>query len=175
MIYIRLETSSYQKYLAALTRMYNAFSVESEKLCRYGAIDYKNLVSQAIATNSFPTRVPRHTKKYAEWKRLKGKTSRIGILDYDLLHAITAFKTADGWFGGVPPGVMDDGGKNWNLRGRPVEIVKYGMWLEEGNRLGQPDRQRPRPIFMPLAKRYIKLGFMVRVYTLIRKLETMWR
>jgi hypothetical protein len=173
-IYVTLNQQSFRRYMSALIRLANSYPIESDKLCRYGAIDYKNLVTQAIASNNFPRRVPRHTKAYAQWKNDKGKPSRIGILDFDLLHNITVFQDQGGWFGGVQPGVMDSGGKNWNLKGRAVEIVKYGMWLEEGNRVGQPDNQRPRPIFMPIARKYIKEGFPNRMNVTIRRLEAAW-
>jgi hypothetical protein len=143
-------------------------------MCRYGAIEYKTEVMQAIAMQNFVTRIPRLKKNYLEWKVAHGFPRDIGILKNDLLNNIKVFQMPGGWFGGVDPNSRDAGGKNWSLRGPSNLVVKYATWLEEGNRLGEPDRQRPRPIFMPIARRYARVGYPKLIDKFAKRIQSRW-
>jgi hypothetical protein len=174
-LYINFKTHDFMRYIGALSRIETTLPKTADDMCRYGAIDYKTEVTVVIATQNFVTRVPKLKKKYLEWKVEHGFPQRIGILKYDLLNNIKAIKVQDGWFGGVDPNARDSGGKNWSLRGPSNLVAKYAVWLEEGNRLGKPDQQRPRRIFMPIAKRYAKTGYIKRVEQARDRMARQWR
>lgn len=174
MIYIAFKPQDLRKYLGALRRLETSLPQIADNMCRYGAIEYKTEVLSAIATQNFVTRIPRLKKNYLQWKIAHGFPRDIGILKHDLLNNIKAFQVPGGWFGGVDPNARDLGGKNWSLRGPSNLVVKYARWLEEGNRLEEPDRQRRRPIFMPIARRYAKDGYPKQIEKAARRLASRW-
>ena len=173
-LYISFKGQDFRRYVTALSRLETSVPVIADNMCRYGAIEYKTLVTGAIAMQNFVTRIPKLKKSYLSWKVLHGYTQRIGILDNDLLNNIIAYQVPGGWFGGVDPNARDAGGKNWSLRGPSNYIVKYATWLEEGNRLGEPDQQRPRPIFMPIAKRYAKTEYPKQLAKAGQRIGSRW-
>ena len=173
-LYISFKGVDFSRYVTALNRLQADVPKIADNMCRYGAIEYKTLVTGAIAMQNFVTRVPKLKKSYMEWKILHGLTPRIGILDHDLLNNIIAYQVPGGWFGGVDPNASDSGGKNWGRKGQSNPIVKYATWLEEGNRMGEPDVQRPRPIFMPIAKRYAKTEYPKQLLKAGQRIGSRW-
>lgn len=172
-IFASFKPADFVKYTSALQRLLSVPKI-ADSMCQYGAIEYKTEVMQAIATGNYTTRLPRLSKKYLEWKVSHGFPRDIGRLKGDLLGAIGVFPIMGGWFGGVDPYKFDSGDKNWSLRGPSKQIAKYGMWLEEGNRVGRSDWQRPRRIFVPIAKRYEKTGYPKLIDKTIRRVEQLW-
>jgi hypothetical protein len=143
-------------------------------MCRYGAIEYKTLVTGAIAMQNFVTRIPRLSKVYLQWKVEHGFPQQKGILEHDLLNNIIAYKVPGGWFGGVDPNAKDLGNKNWGLKGHSNPVVKYACWLEEGNREGRPHTQPPRRIFIPIAKRYAKTEYPKQIDKAGQRIGARW-
>jgi hypothetical protein len=174
MLYISFKPQSFIRYVTALDRLRANLPSISDNMCRYGAIEYKTMVLQSIAMQRFISYVPSLKKKYLEWKIAHGFPNSIGILKHDLLNNIKAMPVPGGWFGGVDPNARDAGDKNWALRGPSNLVVRYALWLEEGNRLGRPDRQKPRRIFMPLAKQYAKTGYPKQLDKAARRIEVQW-
>jgi hypothetical protein len=173
-LYVSFKASDFNRYVAALGRMTTDVPLIADSMCRYGAIEYKTEVIRAIITGNFATRVPRLTEKYLEWKKAHSFPSGIGRLKDDLISSIGTYEIATGWFSGVDPIGFDTGGKNWGLSGPSKLISKYAVWLEEGNREGEPDRQKPRRIFMPIARRYAKTGYPKQFDKAARRLEQKW-
>lgn len=173
-LYLSFKTGDFMRYVSALNRLQTSVPIIADNMCRYGAIEYKTQVLQAIAMQNFVTRMPGLKKKYLEWKIAHGFPRGIGMLKHDLLNNIKAFQVIGGWFGGVDPNARDMGDKNWSLRGPSNLVVKYAIWLEEGNRLGQPHRQVPRRIFMPLAKRYADVGYPKQIEKASRRINSQW-
>lgn len=173
-LYISFNGGDYNRFMSAIDRLRTSTPVIADNMCRYGAIGYKTEVTQAIATQNFVTRIPKLKKKYLEWKIEHGFPRQIGILEYDLLNNIIAYQVPGGWFGGVDPNARDRGGKNWTLRGPSNLVVRYATWLEEGNRDGRPDQQRPRRIFMPIAKRYAKTEYPKELAKAAQRIESRW-
>lgn len=174
-LYISIKPQDYSRFMGALSRLRTQTPIIADHMCRYGAFEYKTEVLQAIAMQNFVTRIPRLKKKYLEWKIEHGYPRGIGILEHDLLNNITVFPMQGGWFGGVNPNARDAGNKNWSLTGPSNLVVRYATWLEEGNRDGRPDRQRPRPIFMPIAKRYVRDRYPLQVEKAARRIDSTWR
>lgn len=174
-LYISFKGSDLSRYAAALIRLESDVPKIADNMCRYGAIEYKTQVIGAIATQNFVTRVPKLRKKYLDWKVSHGFGTQIGVLGHDLLANIVAMPwVGGGWFGGVDPNARDTGNKNWGLRGPSNLIAKYACWLEEGNRDGRPDRQVRRPIFMPIAKRYVKTEYPKQIDKASQRIESRW-
>ena len=174
-LYISFKGVDFSRYVTALNRLQSDVPKIADNMCRYGAIEYKTQVIQAIATGSFVVRVPKLKKQYLDWKVSQGLGTRIGVLFHDLLANIVAFEVpGGGWFGGVDPDARDVGNKNWGLRGPSNLIAKYAVWLEEGNRDGRPDRQVRRPIFMPIAKRYAKTEYPKQLLKAGQRIGSRW-
>jgi len=173
-LYISFKGSDLSRYAAALNRLQSDVPKIADNMCRYGAIEYKTQVIGAIAMQNFVTQIPRLKKTYLDWKVAHGFGTQIGVLGHDLMNNIIAYKVLGGWFGGVDPIARDAGGKNWSLKGPSNYIVKYATWLEEGNRMGRPDMQRPRRIFMPIAKRYAKTDYPKQIDKASQRVGTRW-
>ncbi len=172
--YARFKVQEYRRILSALNRLKRSAPAIADRMCRLGAIEYKNLVIRAISTNNFVGTVPDLKESYKSWKAKHGFPTKIGILKHDLLNNIQAFKVPKGWFGGVEPSTSDSGGKNWRLQGPSKLIVKYAIWLEEGNRRGRRDYQAPRPIFMPIANQYAQNEYMKHLDDARGRLLRLW-
>jgi hypothetical protein len=173
-LYVSFKSQDLRRYVSALNRLATDTPKIADGMCRYGAIEYKTQVTEAIAMQNFVTRIPRLKKTYLDWKVAHGYTRQIGILEHDLLNNIIAYKVPGGWFGGVDPNARDAGGKNWSLRGQSNSVIKYATWLEEGNRMGEPDQQRPRRIFMPIARRYAKTDYPKQIDKAGQRIGSRW-
>lgn len=183
-VYISFKPHDFNRYVAALTRLETSVPTIADNMCRYGAIEYKTEVLMAFSTQNFVTRIPRLTKQYMKWKIEHGFSQQIGKLQGDLLDSLSVFRwwgasssvgsVMKGWFGGVDVTKFDGGGKNWGLKGAPTQVAKYAIWLEEGNRAGRPDRQRPRPVFIPIGKRYAKSGYVKQRQKALDRIGQRW-
>jgi len=174
-LYVSFKSQDLRRYVSALNRLATDTPKIADNMCRYGAIEYKTQVTEAIAMQNFVTRLPKLKKKYLEWKIEHGFPRQIGVLQHDLLNNIVAMPwVGGGWFGGVDPNARDLGNKNWGLRGGSNLVVKYATWLEEGNRDGQPDQQRPRRIFMPIARRYAKTDYPKQIDKAGQRIGSRW-
>lgn len=89
---------------------------------------------------------------YKEWKEKQGL---IGMgfwrLYGDLVLNIQSIKMNEGWFGGIPSGIKDRGGKNIGNKGPAKSIAMYASILEYGgtfgSRLGRGGDHPARPVF----------------------------
>jgi hypothetical protein len=175
-IYYYFDPNDFKRWTSAVLRIMRFVKSQENDLPRYGAIDYKNMVSRVISTQDFGRRLPALSKSYADWKKSHGFPLRIGILKFDLLSNIITRKEKDGWYSGVHPEARDSGGKNWSLRGPSKRIVQSAIWLEEGRgRTPTSGPQPARPIFIPTAKRYKKEGWLKRHEVARRRLMSKWR
>lgn len=94
---------------------------------------------------------------YAEWKRNQGKLQGFWSLAGDLFENVVSSKTEGGFFGGVPSGAVDRGGKSWFSKGggRAKSIAMYGTVMEEGLRNTNNSGDHPaRPLFRPVLVKF---------------------
>lgn len=115
-----------------------------------------NLVRQTFANTYAP-----YNQKYAEWKQEHGgRIQGFWQLQGDLLLSIKGgFKVADGYFGGIPFGSMDKGGKNWSGKGPAKSIVMYAKVMEYGSpNINGSGRHSKRPLFEPTFRKFVFSG-----------------
>ena len=90
-----------------------------------------------------------------------------GVLQRNL----TAFKTREGWFGGIPGDVV---APTWSWfgtePGAAMRVADYGYWVEYG-RNGQAER----PLFRPTLEEFIEEGWPKLADMTISKIMEAWR
>lgn len=184
MIYVTFKSVDYERFKRAIARVRRTVYAQADVVTRYMAIDYKNKVAQAIASNNFPFAVPGLSADYLAWKASHGFPTRIGTLKGDLLGSLTVLRGGQftaanekGWFGGVHPNAIGSSGKNWSLDGPAKLVIEYGTYLEKGTR-GTPRRQAqpPRPIFKRMREYYIASGQMLQQgQKALRRVRSQWK
>lgn len=184
MITIKFKEQDMARYLAALEKVRAAVThFGMDEMQRRCAIDYYQLVIKNILSKTRPQ--PAYVPRYRTWKyeygwgypspwRLRG----------DLVASLTAFKNAggNGWYGGVPHGAMDSGGKSWfgkgskGAKGFSRSIGKYGWVMEYGGDYSASGggNHPPRPVFGPSAEEYAVAGWDKRGIEALNELKKGW-
>ncbi len=139
------------KDVEKLTRYY----IEAPgQLPRQLSIGYVEAVRAGIIKN--PRTYAPYSKKYEEWKTTYGKYSGFWRLMGDLFVSIKSFKFANGWYGGIKYGTIDQGGKSWDRKGKPKPIVMYAKVMEYGMRNIRGLGKHPaRPLFVPVFRDFV--------------------
>lgn len=171
------------RYLAALEKVrasVNHFGMdEMQRRC---AIDYYQLVVKNIMSKG--TARPAYSPRYRNWKYEYGWQGYPSPwrLRGDLVASLAAFKNAggNGWYGGVPHGATDSGGKSWFGKGSkgPMgpskSIGMYGWVMEYGGSWPKAGTHPPRPIFGPSAEEYTVAGWDKRGLEALDELKKGW-
>ena len=171
------------RYLAALEKVrasVNHFGMnEMQRRC---AIDYYQLVVKNILSKG--TARPAYSPRYRNWKYEYGWQGYPSPwrLRGDLVASLAAFKNAggNGWYGGVPHGATDSGGKSWFGKGSkgPMgpskSIGMYGWVMEYGGSWPKAGTHPPRPIFGPSAEEYTVAGWDKRGLEALDELKKGW-
>ena len=171
------------RYLAALEKVrasVNHFGMdEMQRRC---AIDYYQLVVKNIMSKG--TARPAYSPRYRNWKYEYGWQGYPSPwrLRGDLVASLAAFKNAggNGWYGGVPHGATDSGGKSWFGKGSkgPMgpskSIGMYGWVMEYGGSWPKAGTHPPRPIFGPSAEEYTVAGWDKRGLEALDELQKGW-
>jgi len=142
---------------------------------------YANRVIDNIHQQRFSARWPGYSFLYGMWKRtyFPGTAAYKWMLKGDLLDNIMYIREGGGWFGGIPAGIYDTGGKSWFGRGdvgRPKEIAMYARVLEYGgdySALGGGFHY-PRPLFRPTFEQFLKTDVPRFVDTMMKDIERQW-
>lgn len=173
---VDINRSDLFRIVQALHRIDAIVTIQKNQLPYECSIDYKNLVIQNILTQKFATTYRPYSPRYAKWKtqQMLGG-SHFWRLYGDLLKSISAFRTSDGWMGGIPAGAMDSGGKSWfstrgSLKGAAKSIAMYAKVMEHGL-----NRHPARPVFGPTAQEYRQSGYKVRASRSLGKIRFGWR
>lgn len=171
------------RYLAALEKVrasVNHFGMdEMQRRC---AIDYYQLVVKNIMSKG--TARPAYSPRYRNWKYEYGWQGYPSPwrLRGDLVASLAAFKNAggNGWYGGVPHGATDSGGKSWFGKGSkgPMgpskSIGMYGWVMEYGGSWPKAGTHPPRPVFGPSAEEYTVAGWDKRGLEALDELKKGW-
>lgn len=171
------------RYLAALEKVrasVNHFGMdEMQRRC---AIDYYQLVVKNIMSKG--TARPAYSPRYRNWKYEYGWQGYPSPwrLRGDLVASLAAFKNAggNGWYGGVPHGATDSGGKSWFGKGSkgPMgpskSIGMYGWVMEYGGSWPKAGTHPPRPVFGPSAEEYTVAGWDKRGLEALDELQKGW-
>jgi hypothetical protein len=145
--------------------------IESNDFPMRSAIDYFTRVSSNIATQKFAGDWAPLNQRYKEWKLFAFGESRTWIMRGILQKSLTAFKVAEGWFGGVPEGVMAPGTSWFGTEpGSPISVAQYGSWLEYGR-----NKQPERPLFRPTLQEFIREGWHDQIDISMTKMLWAWR
>ena len=167
MIYVKFKERDLRRWLRALNKVRSRVKLWGcDEMQRRCAVDYYQLVVENIMRRKHP--IPPYSEEYRKWKR---KYGRMGYpspwrLFGDLIRSLSAFRYANGWMGGVPPGLKDTGGKlgAGGILSGPTEIVKYGS-IEEAR----------RPLFEPTMKQYAASGWRLRGKETLQVIRKAWR
>ena len=172
MIRVIWEPNSYRRYLTALHRIIRKVIIEQNDFPMRSAIDYFTRVSANIASQKFAGDWTPLNQRYREWKIFafgadRGRWIMSGILQKSL----TAFKVQDGWFGGIPEGVMAPR-MSWfgDTPGTPISVAQYGYWAEYGR-----NKQPARPLFFPTLSEFLAEGWPKLATFTIGKMMGAWR
>jgi hypothetical protein len=160
MIELEINKADKDRWMWALRKIqsYAKRWIEDEMQFRC-ATDYYQEVMRKISTQSFDSIFSPYNDRYANWKaRYVGETG-FYLLAGDLVNSLGAWRTNEGFMGGVRPGAMDTGGKSWLApygalnEGPSKEIAFYGSIVEFGG-----SKHKPRPVFKPTMVQYSKTG-----------------
>lgn len=173
-IQVRFVSYQYNRWMRAVEKIKKNALSEKENLPRRMSIDYCNLVRKNLLAGKYASTYARYNERYQEWK-YKIFRSQGGFWELRglLLISLKSYKSGNGWFGGIPAGIMDTGNVSWfgkGDRGRPVPIAQYGIWMEYGRR-GQPSR----PLFRPTLIEYSDTQAIERLDESRIKLRESWR
>jgi len=128
------------------------------ELPRQLSIKYAEEVRISLTRQEFVGKYKAYNAKYAEWKAEHGKGGGFWQLMGDLLMSIRGgFRVADGFYGGIPFGSRDSGGKNWTGSGPSKSIVMYTNVMEEGipKSIRGSGVHSKRPLFEPSFRKFV--------------------
>jgi len=157
MIQVRFVSYQYNRWMRAVDRLKVLAESERVNLPRKMSIDYIDQIRKNIYADKYRAAYPKYSERYSVWKYLVFK-SRGGFwfLRGELVTSLKSMQVKQGWFGGIPAGVLDSGNVSWfgkGDKGRRIPIAQYAYWLEYG-RAGQPSR----PLFRPTLIEYYEGG-----------------
>jgi len=114
---------------------------------------------------------PAYTRRYAQFKKDEKLDNGPWRLHDNLVESLEAFKTEDGWMGGIPDGppvnrISMFGGK----KPHSITIAKYARTLECGSGV-----QKERPVFKPTTDEFENSGFPEEVNKSAAMLRNAWR
>lgn len=176
MITVRFVSYQYNRWIRAIDKLRVAALSERDNLPRLMSIDYIDAIRKNIYTGKFNGTYRPYNPRYSDWKYGTYSKVAIGsfwILSGDLVASLKSQKMGRAWFGGIPAGVYDTGGKSWLGRGDRGErklIAQYANWMEYGRR-GQPSR----PLFRPTLGEYVSGKALTRLGEARSKLLGGWR
>jgi len=179
MITVQVKESDLKRYLNALEKLRGKVQTFGmDEMQRRCAVDYYQLVVKNIMSKMSAR--PAYSPRYRTWKYEYGWMGypAPGRLRGDLIKNMAAFKDAkNGWWGGIPRGTMDSGGKSWfgkgskGPKGGPRSISLYGWVYEKGRKDG---KQPPRPVFEPSANEYVREGWQKRGQEALDEIKKAW-
>jgi hypothetical protein len=165
MIGVIFIAADFRKVMTALAKTKAAVKFRAKNISYQMAIDYLELIRINIINQRYSGFYSQYNVRYEEWKQKITSDSRFWILKGDLLQSLTIWKENSFWRSGIPPGILDSGGKSWTgtgEKGNPAYIGAYARILEYG---GVFDNQvhPPRPLFRPSLTQYEGTGAPKRV------------
>ena len=162
-ITIKLNKVELRRWYRAVNLLEKQALTELDENPKRNAIGYSNLVTRNITMQKGMSGYAPYSERYEQWKERYGRGGGYWSLFGDLVRSITHFRVADSrmgvraWMGGIPPNMVDSGGKSWFGRGDigpPKKIAMYGYVMEKGGRWPKAGSHPPRPIFAPTAEEY---------------------
>lgn len=174
MITVRFVSYQYNRWMRAIDKLRSIALSERDNLPRLMSIDYIDAIRKNIYTGKFNGTYRSYNPRYSDWKYgTYGSIGSFWFLAGDLVTSLKSQKMGTSWFGGIPAGVYDTGGKSWlgsGDRGRSMPIAQYANWMEYG-RSGQPSR----PLFRPTLIEYSSGKALTRLGEARRNLIGGWR
>ena len=166
---IKISKTDFRRVRSAMTRQITFAQREKNDLPYRCAVSFKDLVFSKILAGDFNH--PAYNPDYAKFKKRYGDKGPWRLHD-NLLQSLTAFKTADGWMGGIPDGapVIRISGKPGGRNNRSIKIAHYAKLLEYGL-----DIQKKRPVFVPTTDEFENSGFPEEVNKSAAMLRNAWR
>ena len=165
---IEFDKKDLARWMRAKNKLATKVGPIAQYMLRDCALEYIVDVREAIGKRFRPT--PDYSTRYASWKFEYG---RMGYpspwrLFGDLVNSLTAWQENEReWYGGVPRGTYDAGGKSWfgtGATGGSKEIAMYG-WVEEMR----------RPLFGPVRDEYFEKKMPEQGKKALGKLLDLWR
>lgn len=174
MIQIQFNQADLTRWMSALRRVKRRVNSRIKGQMQMDcAIEYYQLVHKNIMSEKYAGSYAPYSKAYAKWKKKKDyKYPGWWKLNLDLIKALTIFKQGDGYVGGVPPGVMDTGGKSYG-KGRPYKIAKYG-WIAEWGGVFAGQAHPARAVFQPTMDEYAKDSWKKKGQEALNKVGGAW-
>jgi len=160
---IRFLEADLRHWYSAITRLEKQAMAELDENPKRNAIGYSNLVVKNIMSQKGMGGYARYSPRYEKWKEQWGRAGGFWQLFGDLVRSITHFRVSEtrmgvrAWMGGIPPNMVDSGGKSWFGRGGkgpPKKIAMYAYVMEKGGTWPKAGTHAPRPIFGPTANEY---------------------
>ena len=162
-LYLVFNPTDMKRWYGALGRLENQAIAELDENPKRNAIGYSNLVVKNIMQQKNMGAYARYNPRYAKWKEQWGRAGGFWQLFGDLVKSITHFRVTDSrmgykaWMGGIPPNMVDSGGKSWfgkGAHGGPKKIAMYAYVMEYGGDYGRGGKHPARPVFGPTATEY---------------------
>lgn len=150
-------------------------AMDMQKKC---AIEYYQLVAKNILSGKY--RFVPYNERYADWKARNYGALPFWVLGGDLVRSLTVKRMdSRSFFGGVPQGIKDSGGKSYSGAGRSKEIAWYGKIAEEGGtfttRSGKRQKHPPRPVFGPSRRDFANNKWKRQGDTALGEIKKIWR
>jgi len=172
MIQIQFVKEEYERWIRALDRVLSVAIKEIEDDMQYRcAVEYAHLVVENIYNQIHMENYAPLSKRYKEWKEKHFPNRGFWRLKDDLVRNIGVFRYDKGFVGGIPAGVMDSGGKSWDLKGKPKEIAMYAKEGEYGIKGKRP----ARPIFTPSMEEYSEKKWIKQGDMALKIIGDAWR
>jgi len=175
LISVKIKETDLQRWLFAIEKVKTAFKLWPGEMQRKCATDYYQLLVRNILTRKY--RFIEYNERYGGWKEKYFPARPFWVLKGDFLSSISIMKARNGYITGVPPGVMDTGGKSWlgtGTEGKVKEIAMYAKVGEFGKGPGPGGKHPPRPIFEPTAEEYASGKWIERGKETLQKIKLAW-
>jgi len=165
---IKISKTDFRRVRSAMVRQITFAQREKNDLPYRCAVSFKDLVFSKIMSGQFSH--PAYSEEYAKYKAKLGGKGPWRLHD-NLVESLEAFKTEDGWMGGIPDGppvnrISMSGGK----KPHSITIAKYARTLEYAL-----DVQKSRPVFVPTTDEFEANGFKDEVNKSAAMLRDAWR
>ena len=150
-----------------MTRQLTVANQEKNDLPYRCAVSFKDLVFNKIMSGQFSH--PAYSKKYAEFKQGYGNNGPWRLHD-KLVESLEAFKTEEGWMGGIPASATAVRISMFGGKSKTVSIAMYARTLEYAL-----DVQKKRSVFVPTTEEFRSNSFPEEVNKSAGMLKKAWR
>jgi hypothetical protein len=180
MIICRIDKENLRTILYAFGNLTKSLEVESHKLTRDLADDYKKFLISNIINQHYASTYPELSEVYLKWKEKQGGQEGFWRLWGDLVNAISVRVTEKGYSVGIEKDAMPSRTSSMFNPKKVTPIWQYAKYGEEGRgsfetMRGRLGPQPARPVFGPSAEEFKVLFVKKRQEGAFNNVTKVWK